>query len=161
MTHYTGSPEEQLPSILVPDAPIETAEELETADPPTRLKLPLQYPTLWKPDTGKSTAWSIIHAFEEKVVDPHDNQIYSPYRLWTTEAKRSFHTKPNSRSTKYAQAYFIIQERYGHLREHCPANMKQLAKEAAEYNKQHPLPHNQTDAWHQRACSKLPLHLAK
>lgn len=159
VTHYTGRPDEVLPSISVPDAPTLTSHDLESAAAPPRLTLPVDYPNLWKPNNGKTTAWCIIHAFEEKVVNPEDKKIYSPYRLWTIDAKRRFRTKANSKSTKYAQAYFIIQERYGHLRAECTVNMKQLVKEAADYNKEHPLP-NRPDAWHRRACSKLPAHLA-
>jgi hypothetical protein len=158
--HFTGTPAEQvnLPTLKVSEPQPVSQHDLERAPGPSALSLPHEFPNLWIP-RNKTYAWSILHAFEVKVYDPKSGKVYSPYRFWTKEVRSQFGTKPNSKFTKYCQAYFIIRRFHSDTLALCELNMTQLAKAGAEYNSAHPLQKGK-DEWLHRVHSILPRHLA-
>jgi hypothetical protein len=66
-----------------------------------------KYPTLWKKGKEETTAAAIVRAVEERLVDEDKQRVWSPYRLWTPEARKG---KKDSKFTKYLQAYFYIRD---------------------------------------------------
>jgi len=157
--HFTGKPSEHsnLPTLTVTEARPVCPMLLERAPGPSALTLPGEFPNLWMP-RNKIYAWSILHAFEVKVYDAKEGKVYSPYRFWTKEVRSKFKTKPNSKFTKYCQAYFIIRKFHREKLALCELNMSQLAKAGAEYNSAHP--QKGKDEWLHRAHSMLPRQLA-
>jgi hypothetical protein len=107
VTHLTGPGDlPQLPKLSA--ASLMTGEEILDAAAPTVLTLPHgQQPHLWKPN-GKTTAENVVHAFEIKVYDSEKKLSFSPYRLWTKEARDQFGTKVTSMLTKYCQIYYTV-----------------------------------------------------
>lgn len=160
VTHFTRMPEQQstLPTVHVTESSRSSRADLQSVPAPGSLSLPAEYPTLWIPHR-KTFAWSIIHAFEVKVYEADTDRSYSPYRLWTSDARKKFKTKSNSKWTKYCQAYFILRTFHGNTLGQCQLTMSQLAKLGAEYNATNPLPRG-TDGWFNRAVGVLPTGLA-
>jgi hypothetical protein len=62
-----------------------------------------KYPDLWKKD-GDTTAAAIVRAVEERVLDGKTKTVWSPYRLWTLEDRKTGDTK----LTKWLAAYYYI-----------------------------------------------------
>jgi hypothetical protein len=125
VTHLTGPGDLlQLPKLST--ASSMTEEEILEAVPPTVLTLPHgQQPHLWKPN-GKTTAENVVHAFEIKVYDSEKKLSFSPYRLWTKEARDRFGTKVTSMLTKYCQIYYTVR----HLKKDLnPATINESMKE--------------------------------
>jgi hypothetical protein len=108
VTHLTGpSSLLLLPKLATASSKLTEPEILEAAAP-TILLLPRgQQPHLWKPN-GRTTAENVVHAFERKVYDSESKIIYSPYRLWTKEARDQFGPKVTSMLTKYCQIYYAV-----------------------------------------------------
>jgi len=160
--HFTGGPDDQrsLPTLTAVAAANETQDELELSPGPTELKVPVQFPKMWCP-RSKTTAWCIIHAFEVKVYDPDTKTKYSPYRLWSPEARKAAGTKSNTKWTKYCQAYFILKRSHGPDPSLCNLALTALAASATQYNKDNPPPgaSQRSDFWYPLACSMLPVAL--
>jgi hypothetical protein len=108
VTHLTGPSSLLLLPKLAAASNEATESEILEAAAPTILLLPRgQQPHLWKPN-GRTTAENVVHAFEQKVYDSAAKIIYSPYRLWTKEARDQFGTKATSMLTKYCQIYYTV-----------------------------------------------------
>jgi hypothetical protein len=107
VTHLTGPCDLlELPKLAA--ASTTTEEEILEASAPIVLSLPCgQQPHLWKL-SGKITAENVVHAFDVKVYDSEKKIIFSPYRLWTKEARDQFGTKVTSMLTKYCQIYYTV-----------------------------------------------------
>jgi len=67
-------------------------------------------PALWRSSPDETAASAIARAFEEKVVDnsrPQD--VYSPYKLWTKQA-RADHGIVDSNFTNYCKIYYTVRK---------------------------------------------------
>lgn len=91
---------------LIPQKTRRTGSEVNVRDrpPPIDLKIPAKLPKL-SADTTKIAA-QVVEEFETKVVDADADEVYSPLRLWTQEARRGI-TVPSTFCTRLNQYYAI------------------------------------------------------
>lgn len=107
VTHLSGMPA-TFPVLSTAAPSSMNPEELASKLGPLELILPSTYPKLWVPTKDGTTAEGIVHAFETKVYDPSARVAYSPYRLWTHDARKKANIKANTRLTKTCQCYWYL-----------------------------------------------------
>lgn len=135
--HYTNGEEipEDLPRPTALERPQVLTEDIVVREGPATLCLPpTGIPKLWKP-TGKTTAWAIMHAMETKVYDYETGTCYSPYKLWTKEARSAAKLAKNTSFQKYFAAYFILRTARGSEPALCKDKISVLYGEATAFKK--------------------------
>jgi hypothetical protein len=123
----------------------------DTTDEGYKAGKPIMYPNLYC-IKGETLAEAVVRAVEDKVIDKIQNQIWSPYHLWTQANREgtAFATCKDTKPTKWFSCYYYIRMKLCDEGEGDPSKIKtkmnKMHEVASKHYKEQQAAHSDTES---------------